>query len=812
MARGHKKTAENPTRARLTAVRSQSQAIAGTVTTRRCTRSFNNIQSIASKGQGKNTPPKTKHRYQVAKATDSTCKAIITIRGDTRSAKRRRSRSSEAPGPDPEDRIQSQKKKTKVSNTPGSQSQRYHVSRSSQGRSERSSNPHQRCKQHHTSNVNSYHEQAQQQGTLLLIHASAPCSSADNAIYLQQAEQILRGFEVSRHIDISQTTLKRPESQESITNRQVVPRDLWPDDIDEDSAKFKDLEEVWRKYDSLQPYITPVKAKTSPVPGNPKGYIKDPQHQVPLSHEVGSLAQRSSISPRLSQLESLLETQLDAQLRSRVVTPSSTQYSDIPFLLPKVDAASFQGSSIADSQNVPENYKIEVPSSPVLPEILTGDLTSPLLTSESIENRGSLEDHIFSPHEIPRSLHPERRFTTLHPVACHQEPSSATEAPHRQSKSETEGKDDFQLGISQIPWEGSPSTVAPISTKSQQKNLHETPHTLIGQKGKVIHRQGKALEVPVVLAAAHLEAQKKAPRKCGPSSQVMRSYSQEIPFTEAETPLTSPPPQQSPSPSLLIQGRYQQQQKSQTSSRHLSPLLLEPREFMYKFPPPLQFNLSPLSPHTSQRPHSPPSTTSTPNLSRHPLPHFSSSPPSMPPLAKLIPKPHYILPPDPCPGKVNTNPDQVTRYLARLEQKPHTWRPYFAPVEVKRELRQWERGYWVIRMGAQAGWVSRKEKVGFWEVVIENIKEGRLGMVGVWLGSEDAGCTTVFGGKPVGASHENSRVGLGVREGDRADILKIYCWGKVAELIWAFLFVVSNRKTRWGLNWIDSAGEVVIRC
>lgn len=128
-------------------------------------------------------------------------------------------------------------------------------------------------------------------------------------------------------------------------------------------------------------------------------------------------------------------------------------------------------------------------------------------------------------------------------------------------------------------------------------------------------------------------------------------------------------------------------------------------------------------------------------------------------------------------------------------------------------------------MGAQAGWVSRKEKIGFWEVVSENVKEGRLGMVGVWLGSEDSGCTTTLEGKPVGASSE-SGAGVGVEgretvreevrsgevEGDGADVVKIYCWGKVAELVWAFLFVVSNRKTRWGLKWVDSAGEAVIRC
>ena len=65
---------------------------------------------------------------------------------------------------------------------------------------------------------------------------------------------------------------------------------------------------------------------------------------------------------------------------------------------------------------------------------------------------------------------------------------------------------------------------------------------------------------------------------------------------------------------------------------------------------------------------------------------------------------------------------------------------------------------------------------------------GRLGMVGVFLGSEDA-------------------------EGaEESDTIKFYCWGKVAELVWAFLFVISDRRTKVGLRWVDAAGEVVIQC
>ena len=67
-------------------------------------------------------------------------------------------------------------------------------------------------------------------------------------------------------------------------------------------------------------------------------------------------------------------------------------------------------------------------------------------------------------------------------------------------------------------------------------------------------------------------------------------------------------------------------------------------------------------------------------------------------------------------------------------------------------------------------------------------------MVGVFLGSED------------GEGGEEQEGGQG------GDTIKVYCWGKVAELVWAFLFVISDRRTKVGLRWVDAGGEVVIQC
>lgn len=92
------------------------------------------------------------------------------------------------------------------------------------------------------------------------------------------------------------------------------------------------------------------------------------------------------------------------------------------------------------------------------------------------------------------------------------------------------------------------------------------------------------------------------------------------------------------------------------------------------------------------------------------------------------------------------------------------------------------------------GWESRKEKVAFWEKVKGNVAAGRLGMVGVFLGRE-------------GAGEEE-----GGEDWEDGDILKVYCWGKVVDLVWAFLFVVSNRRTKYGLRWVDAAGVVVLQC
>lgn len=50
-----------------------------------------------------------------------------------------------------------------------------------------------------------------------------------------------------------------------------------------------------------------------------------------------------------------------------------------------------------------------------------------------------------------------------------------------------------------------------------------------------------------------------------------------------------------------------------------------------------------------------------------------------------------------------------------------------------RDLRMWERGYWSVDTSS---WADVKSKVNFWNMLKDNVMNGRLGQVSVFLDDE----------------------------------------------------------------------------
>lgn len=50
-----------------------------------------------------------------------------------------------------------------------------------------------------------------------------------------------------------------------------------------------------------------------------------------------------------------------------------------------------------------------------------------------------------------------------------------------------------------------------------------------------------------------------------------------------------------------------------------------------------------------------------------------------------------------------------------------------------RDLRMWERGYWSVDTSS---WMDVKSKVNFWNMLKDNVVNGRLGQVSVFLDDE----------------------------------------------------------------------------
>ncbi|GAO51219.1 hypothetical protein SAICODRAFT_17182 [Saitoella complicata NRRL Y-17804] len=141
-----------------------------------------------------------------------------------------------------------------------------------------------------------------------------------------------------------------------------------------------------------------------------------------------------------------------------------------------------------------------------------------------------------------------------------------------------------------------------------------------------------------------------------------------------------------------------------------------------------------------------------------------------PSLSSLIKQSHHIFPPH--EPHLHSNPPLITPYLRTLPIS------VYRPTATTRPLRPMERGYWRIDVRS---W-EKEVKTKFWKFLSAAIVSRKAGWV---------------------VAH--------IEEETRGDVVRVYCWGEAVGYVWLLLYAVSDKKTKRGIEWIDAAGEVVIR-
>ncbi|KAI0104803.1 hypothetical protein GGR51DRAFT_220467 [Nemania sp. FL0031] len=133
-----------------------------------------------------------------------------------------------------------------------------------------------------------------------------------------------------------------------------------------------------------------------------------------------------------------------------------------------------------------------------------------------------------------------------------------------------------------------------------------------------------------------------------------------------------------------------------------------------------------------------------------------------------------IRPQEPPASEPNIEPqDLITEGLRKLSHRADFL--YFQPKEQMRELRPYERGYWLVDCSS---WGSQLKRFS-WVFLVNYIGTGIAGW-GVWCKRDPE-----------------------FRE------LRVYCWGSVVEHIY-YLLCMSIDRTRIGSSWIDAEGKRVI--
>ncbi|KAI5796627.1 hypothetical protein EDC01DRAFT_629423 [Geopyxis carbonaria] len=172
------------------------------------------------------------------------------------------------------------------------------------------------------------------------------------------------------------------------------------------------------------------------------------------------------------------------------------------------------------------------------------------------------------------------------------------------------------------------------------------------------------------------------------------------------------------------------------------------------------------------------------------------------PIPSIVSGPFTIYAPRP---ERLSNPPQVPEMISKVIEDPKRGLidRYGKSLQFqRRELRQWERGYWQMDL---SGWGDQKKKIFFWNNVVDNVSKGRWGMVNVSLGTEESP------GRYDGLDVEKMNPSLKSEFERKGNIVKIYCWGGAVKYIWAALYTFSWKRMD-GAQWIDSHGEPVIIC
>ena len=140
----------------------------------------------------------------------------------------------------------------------------------------------------------------------------------------------------------------------------------------------------------------------------------------------------------------------------------------------------------------------------------------------------------------------------------------------------------------------------------------------------------------------------------------------------------------------------------------------------------------------------------------------------------------------------------LTESLNVLASNPHLLQLY-RPVEVTRQLRTFERGYW--RLTLMDSW-DVTVKNNFWTFLEEFVGGGRAGwgIWAEWLLKENEIL-----------EQDDRKSSVADREVEQ-DVVKVFCWGEIVREIWMVLFLGSNRHINSSQAvWIDAGEELVVR-
>ncbi|RPA82811.1 hypothetical protein BJ508DRAFT_413972, partial [Ascobolus immersus RN42] len=383
-------------------------------------------------------------------------------------------------------------------------------------------------------------------------------------------------------------------------------------------------------------------------------------------------------------------------------------------------------------------------------------------------------EYEFSSHSVVSSSFPEERMVNQ---------------PLRKRTSDAFGWDTFMKASDTQISLGSPNSqctqLAPVHyhtsqsrTQTQKENIppesaqsteESMPH--VNTKKRKTSSTGKAAEKPSSAEPPVFKV------PAAPLSQSTTQKQKPVRRDATKPQSTKPQPTPHPHPKIKVLGEPSVLKNQLGSQEELEPPHGYKR-FTVSFPPPTSQTLAKIPPKTDSQRTPTPSPISPDR--RPSIPDFRSKPRT---LAQLFPA-APILEIHPKEPAVNSNPGQISSRLQKLADNKLLRK--FKPTLQLREPSKWERGYWRI---STTDWDESTKKC-FWKDLETVISKRRAGQVEVFPEEKDL-----------------IKPELGERWGD---VLRLYCYGGVHQLLWIMLMIISKGRSEKGLKWIDVKGEVVI--